>query len=240
MGMNSSMSSNAVFELSEDERLNSADEDDVPAKTPEATTAICKRSSTTLPLTTEQHDAALGSSGSKQTYPCGSGTDVYRVCGSLYQAPTQAGDWLFVVLQVSANVPLADPANYYQYGFVFDADGDLTNNYQASAAYPNDYYQNTDRWYSVTYAPGTGWDLEVVDASSTKAPQYVYSAATALINGNIIMLVVPLSEFAVTNPTYRVTAFRHSGDYGQSPPFDWSGDYHPDIDQPLAAITPGP
>jgi len=37
----------------------------------------------------------------------------------------------------------------------------------------------------------------------------------------VIALLVPKSELSIDNPAYRLTAFRHKGDYGMNPPYDW-------------------
>jgi hypothetical protein len=38
----------------------------------------------------------------------------------------------------------------------------------------------------------------------------------------------------VPAPRYRVTAFRHTGDYGMNPPHDWNGDVEPMVDVGLS------
>lgn len=128
--------------------------------------------------------------------------------------------------------PFADGTNTYQYAFVFDADGDTTNNYEASVEYPNDFFQDTDRWYVATYDPTTGWAMEVTDATNGTLTT-VPSAARIVIQGNAIVLAVPAAEFALVRPKYRLTAFRHTGDYGLNPPHDWDGSLWPPVDQGL-------
>ena len=48
---------------------------------------------------------------------------------------------------VAEAVPLTDPTYSHQYGFVFDGDDNASNNYVAGSSYPNDFFQDTDRWY---------------------------------------------------------------------------------------------
>ena len=54
------------------------------------------------------------------------------------------------------------------------------------------------------------------------------------MTGNLVLLVVPASEFQVDLPTYRVTSFNHMGDWG----FDnaWSADVQPTVAQGLTPI----
>ena len=96
-------------------------------------------------------------------FPCGEGTYGYTVC------PSGAGDFpegetILLFNIVVGDVPLADGTNLYQYGFVFDQDGDTGNNYTASTAYPNDFFDATDRWYVANYSPSGGWSLTATDA----------------------------------------------------------------------------
>src|SRR5690606_18817381 len=121
---------------------------------------------------------------------------------------------------------------HHQYAFVFDSDADPSNNYQASSQYPNDFFDNTDRWYVASYTPQQGWRIEVSNASGgTITP--ISSDARIVIDGAMMMLLVPADELASPCPPYRMTAFTHRGDYGLNPPYDWSGDVEPPVDMPL-------
>ena len=114
----------------------------------------------------------------------------------------------------------------------FDQDGFAGNNYQPIPQFAGDYFQDTDKWYAVEYSPGIGWQLKVTDARNNNFVP-VASAARAVIRGNAMMIMIPESEFSVPNPSYRTTSFRHSGDFGQNPPFDWLADYDPVPGEPL-------
>ena len=165
--------------------------------------------------------------------PCGDTANGLVVCSSV-AGTALAGDYLVVAMSTQGLIPTNDSVNSYQYGFVFEDDGNDANNYVPAAAFQGDYFQGTDKWYALEYTPAAGWDLKVTDASNN-AFQQVGSAARAIIAQNCVMLVVPLSEFDGPAPRYRVTAFRHSGDFGQNPPFDYSADFHPEIDE-LASV----
>lgn len=167
----------------------------------------------------------------RSLFPCGNGPNGFTVCPVL-DAPDPGGEQLVIAVQYAADIPLADPSNLSQYGFVFDQDGDASNNYRPIPQFAGDYYQDTDKWYSVEYSPAQGWRLVVTDARNGSFVQ-VASAARAVISGRVMMLVVPASEFAVARPAYRTTAFRHRGDFGQNPPHDWNADYDPQPGKPL-------
>ena len=107
---------------------------------------------------------------------------------------------------------------------------DTNNNYQPSSSFPFDLYSDTDRWYSVEYSPAFGWRLIVTDARNNN-PTTVSSAARVILQNNTMTLIVPKGEFLVPNPTYRVTSYQHTGDFGRTNP--WSGDLHPPVGEPL-------
>jgi len=167
-------------------------------------------------------------------FPCGTGVNGTTLCPQPLQT-VPAGDFVVVFMQLEKPIPLADPTNYYQYAFVFDADGVAANNYQPPAAYPNDFFKDSDRWYEIDYTPSAGWTVKVSKIVNN-APQTDISAARITILDNVIVLVVPASEFGVPKPSFRLTAFRHTGDYGANPPYDWDGSVWPDVATGLASF----
>jgi hypothetical protein len=170
--------------------------------------------------------------GNPPDFPCGAGPNGFTVCPTM-PAPMPVEDYLFVWLATNGTIPLASPTRTYQYGFVFDADGNAANDYVPAPAVANDFYGGTDRWYSVEYDPVAGWRLIVTDARNNVFT-VIPSGARAIIVDNAIGLFVPTSEFAVDFPAYRVTAFEHGGDFGIPPPNDWSGDLSPTVAEGLA------
>ena len=113
---------------------------------------------------------------------------------------------------------------------VFDADGVTTNNYQPGSQYPNDFFKDTDRWYTADYVPTTQtWSLKVVNARNSVIQNVTDSNARLIIHGNTMTLAVPSSEFTTMSPSYRLTSFRHGGDYGISPPYNYDGSLWPDV-----------
>jgi hypothetical protein len=163
----------------------------------------------------------------KSTFHCGDGPNGTTLCPSPAD-PVPEGEMLVLVNQLYKPLVLDDTKNFYQYAFVFDADGDPNNNYQPPPAYPNDFFKDTDRWYEANYDPATGWTLKVSDATGG-TPKVVTSHARIIIRDDTMTLVVPASEFAVANPKFRITAFRHTGDYGLNPPYDWDGSVWPAV-----------
>lgn len=148
-------------------------------------------------------------------FPCGAGPNGYTVCPSM-PASMDEGDYFFAYLSTEADIPLSSD-RFITYGFVFDGDGNPNNNYVPHPSFPDDYFKDTDRWYTLDYDPVTGWTLVCRDATNSVITE-VPTAARAIIRGNSVMLVVPSSEFAAAEPSYRVTAFTHTGDYGAPPP----------------------
>ena len=164
-------------------------------------------------------------------YPCGDGPNATVLCTPGHR-DFPAGEVLIVANLMFADIPLDDPVNTYQYGFVFDADGNPANNYVPSAQYANDFFSDTDLWYVAAYTPVGGWTLDVTEA---RGGDFVgqESDARLIVIDNGLILVVPASEFEAADPALRWTAFRHTGDYGMGPTKDWNGDVQPAVAQGL-------
>lgn len=157
------------------------------------------------------------------TYPCGMGTEGMTLFENT--SPIPDGDYIVVVNVVSDAVPLNDPTSFWTYGFVFDSDDDPANNFQPLPQFPGDFFQDTDLWYQAQYSPSSGWSLRVTDAAVDPSGS-ISSQARLIISGNVLVLVVPASEFAVPRPKYRLTNFRHTGDFGQTPPHDGTATFN--------------
>ena len=126
-----------------------------------------------------------------------------------------------------ANIPMNDPTYFYQFGFVFDRDGITTNNYQPSSQFENDFFKDTDYWIDIQYSPSTGWVMWVTDVANGAFEQVASEAQLIVIN-NTMFLVIPRSEFLAQNIGYRMTAYRHTGDWGLSGGV-WDGDVQPPV-----------
>ncbi len=163
-------------------------------------------------------------------FPCGAIAGGYVVC-PVDQAADVSGPHFVLSMGLDAAVPISDPVNSYQYGFVFDVDGNPNNNYVPAPQFPEDFFQGTDRWYFVTYSPAAGWELFAVNATTPGTPQRILTDSKVVILGNVLMLIVPTGEFPIAAPPFRVTSFRHTGNFGVNGNFDVS--YHPGLDDPL-------
>lgn len=185
------------------------------------------------PLTGDQLDDKFENT----MYPCGAGDHGYTLCPGA-SVPMPEGDYHTLVNIMKAGIPLADPTHYYQYGFVFDSDGIGSNNYQPSASFPSDFFKDSDRWYEANYDPVNGWSMKVTDARDGAFLPVDDTAARIILRGNTIALVVPAGEFTVAKPSYRMTSFRHLGDYGMSPPHEWAADTEPLVSVGLSPYDP--
>jgi hypothetical protein len=168
-------------------------------------------------------------------YPCGPGVNARTICESS-QDTLSPGEYVFVGQVLQGDVPPEDQSQYYQYGFVFDADGDTTNNFDAAPPFEGDFFQDTDRWYVVAYAPGSGWALSTLGVDGTSALP-VASAARVVVSGNTMTLVVPKDELPADPLGYRVTVHCHQGDFGESLPA--TADTAAPIDRPLKTVEAG-
>ncbi len=174
--------------------------------------------------------AAAPAAAPVDAFDCGLDADRLVLCDPGSAGPP--GDYLVASMILQQTVPLDDPATFLQYGFVFDSDRDSANNYFAPPQYPGDFFDDTDRWYVVTYEPTSGWALTssaVVDGQIVAAP----TSARVVVDDGTLTLLVPLDEFDDPCPKYRMTAFAHGGDYGLQPPYDFSADVEPLVGQPL-------
>jgi hypothetical protein len=167
-----------------------------------------------------------------QTFPDGAGPHGFTVPAAPL-LPLQDGQYIAFWMSTQAPIPTADPTQRFQYAFVMDQDTNAANNYVPSASYPNDFFAGTDRWYDLSYAPATGWQLTCKQVGAGNAITTQASGARAILRGDTVLLLVPQNEFAVTNPPFRATSFAHHGDYGLNAPYDWSGDPTPTVAEGL-------
>lgn len=207
--------------------------DSQAARVPEAVVEIGRGIGTTLARTAQQMEELFGTAFNKQVFPCGvNGEFGYTVCPN-NPPDIEDGDWVVVGMEVEQFIPLNDPVNHYTFAFVFDSDSDPANDWVALPAFPNDYYQGTDFWIQVRYTPGSGWSMDVqrVTDAENNVAEPVQSAAIGIISDDGVTVMVPENEFASATPGYRLNTFRHTGDFGANPPFNWSADFHPELDE---------
>jgi hypothetical protein len=175
---------------------------------------------------------AFGGPADVATFPPGQGPQGFTVAANP-SAPLAAGDHCVFTLAVQEPIPLADPTQRFQYAFVVDSGVSPANNWVPVPAFPDDFFAGTDRWYELNYAPSSGWQLRCRTVAAGNVLATVPSAARAILSGDTLLLVVPRSEFVVANPPFRATTFAHLGDFGQNPPYTWSGDPTPTVAEGL-------
>jgi hypothetical protein len=155
---------------------------------------------------------ATGAYFNKSLFPCDSEIEGGIVVCTEKAEPMPEGDVFMLVMQLAGEVPLQDPERFYTYAAVFDADGEPSNNFRFQPPYNWDYYQGTDRWYTLNWDFIHGdWSLSVTDVARNQwsAP----SKARAVIHGDVVVFFIPAEEFSVEQPGYRLTAFGHDGSF---------------------------
>lgn len=168
-------------------------------------------------------------------FPCGDGPNGYTICTPGDPAfPTAAPIFFLAGIMEEPIDPASEPW-LLEYSFVMDADGDTSNNYVPDPAFPNDFFQDTDRWYVARW-DGSTWKLDVSTAVDSNI-QPASSTARVIISGNTAILIATMDEFDAACPRWRVTTFAHTGDYGLNPPNDWGGALEPPVDKGLNDCT---
>lgn len=165
-------------------------------------------------------------------YPCGTSVNALTVCDAFGNA-LEPGSYVVIGHVLNGDVPLRDDTNVYQYGFVFDSDGDPENDLVANPPFTGDFFQGTDFWHVLDYTPGVFWTLSVYEVRNQVA-QPIDGVARAIVAGNTITALVPKSALPAETPGYRVTVHCHQGDFGESLPTN--ADTEPPIDEPLATV----
>ena len=146
-------------------------------------------------------------------FPCDTLIDGRRTVCPDGAGPVPPGEVIVLAMVLDGDVPMEDPDHFYTYAAVFDADGDPANNFQYVDPYNWDYFQNTDLWYQLQWDPTVGqWQL-FVSSFVDQIPQDVASNARVVIAGNVIVFFIPIDEFAVPRPAFRLTAFGHDGTF---------------------------
>lgn len=140
------------------------------------------------------------------------------------------GDATVITAVMAEPIPEASEEYEYQFGFVFDRDGDPTNNYRGSDAYPADFFDDSDLWFVATYDADGIWRMNVTDARDGNLST-VASNARIIVDGHVITLALPPGEVDPGIGTFRFTAFRHTGDYGAQG--EWAGDVVPAVGESL-------
>lgn len=100
-------------------------------------------------------------------------------------------------------VPSGDPETYYQYALVADTDGDPANDFVANDPYTWDFFQGTDRWFTLDAFAGRDPNLIVTDANWILQP----SNARVVVEDDLYLFLI---DGTVVTPDggWRGSAFR--------------------------------
>jgi len=160
-------------------------------------------------------------------FPCDVGPNGLTIC----HEDLSPNQYFVTFVRTAGTIPTDDDTNHYQYGWVADKDLDSSNNYRGTSPYGDDLYDDTDTWLDIVYGPppGPGFAGEALDATDgditpTAIPFRV------IIREDTIVYVVP--RFTTSGFAFRVTAFRHPGDFGD-PSGDFDGSVWPLVGEPL-------
>ncbi|MBK8237806.1 MAG: caspase family protein [Deltaproteobacteria bacterium] len=162
--------------------------------------------------------------------PCGAGDGATVLCTATSLPIT--GTAAIFYGRVAAPIDVDDLEFDHQYGFVFDTDGDASNDYVPGPQYPADFFAGTDLWLYTVHVAGDGWTTWAASAAAGFAT--VPSSERIVIAGDVVALVVDEDEIHGDAGSWRMTAFRHLGDYGAAMP--WSGDVVPPVGDPLSPL----
>jgi hypothetical protein len=92
---------------------------------------------------------------------------------------------------------------------------------------------DTDTWYLVECDPIVGWQLDTANAQGG-TPRPLNSAARAIISGQVLFLVIPVTELgALPAIPARLYTFAHMGGFGLSGD-PWSADTVPPVPDRLS------
>jgi len=144
-----------------------------------------------------------------------------------------AGVYTLLWEEVSGVSLAANDALHLQYGFVVDSA--QAHNYEPTQ-YPNDFFFGTDRWITITKAPGEAPVVKVQDAQYGTITDVTAKVRVVVTNDRILVVAAP-DVFPGAGPLrYRITIHEHTGDHGRQQP--WSGLTQPNVGQPLVYMRP--
>lgn len=170
---------------------------------------------------------AAGGASLASMLQCGQHDSTHTVCGGR----AYDSDYLAVVALLDGDIDF-NSDKLYQFGFVFDRDGNPINNFAAGGDFPFDTWDQSDIRYGLTIDEA-GPQLAV-----TEGPNFspVDSGAKIHIDGNVILGFLPRDEVGggPTDPLVpmRVTTFWHFGDFGMGPDEAFNIDLFPVVPEP--------
>lgn len=127
--------------------------------------------------------------------------------------PFPAGEMVMLGMVLGDDVPLSDPDHFYFYTATFDSDGDTANNYVIFEPYNWDLLQGGDRWYSLEWYPEDGRWTAITSKTEGEFQELIAGAFRVVIDRNLIVFFIPVSEFEVARPGFRLTSFVSGGTF---------------------------
>lgn len=155
----------------------------------------------------------------ESVFECGDATDQRRVV-CVDQVLDMAPGQVFIASMIMVgDIPQADPDRSYIYSLVLNSDRDGANDWRPRPPFDWDLFQGTDRWYQLIWDHrAQAWSLTVTQlTASGRIPSGIEaSSVRAVIEGNTIVFFVSMEEFEASNPSARLTAFHHDGNFGEA------------------------
>lgn len=163
-------------------------------------------------------------------FPAGHGNYAYRFDASP-AATLEPGFYTIAYGNLRANFPIDVQDRHFQYAFVWDRDGDRSNDYQGTPPFDQDFFQGSDTWFQLQKQPNQPWSFTVQDARNGSVRSRI-SKAVALVCDDVFAMLLSDDEYdeLLYSAKFRATAFEHGGDYGLAAPHDWFGSVRPERD----------
>ena len=194
---------------------------------PEGAVAILGHLTFGLEATEQDSQRLFGPQG---VFPCGQGNYGYTVCDG---GSPGAGGWVISTNVMRQDIPVLGSGLNFQFGQVFDVDGDPANNY-SNTRFTADFFTGSDFWM-YTANQGDSWRLftyRVVGGND--ATPINNSPGRITFQGPMVTYVIPVETLGGWPMGQRTTSFRHQGDFGQRMP--WSGDQFPLVSEGLSPV----
>lgn len=155
----------------------------------------------------------------ESVFECGEATERRRVVCADQVLDMAPGEVFIASMTMVGDIPPADPDRSYIYSLVLNSDRDGGNDWRPRPPFDWDLFQATDRWYQLIWDHRVqAWSLTVTQLTATgQIPSGTEaSSVRAVIEGNTIVFFVSMEEFEASDPSARLTAFHHDGNFGEA------------------------
>jgi len=194
---------------------------------PEGAVALLGHVTFGLEATDEDSQRLFGPQG---VFPCGQGNYGYTVCDG---SSPGAGGWVISTNVMRQDIPVHGSGLNFQFGQVFDVDGDPANNY-SNARFTADFFTGSDFWM-YTANQDDAWELFTYRVvGGREAMPINNSPGRVIFQGPMVTYVIPVETLGGWPAGERTTSFSHQGDFGLRMP--WSGDQFPLVTEGLSPV----